>query len=240
MFILVVTPNSVVEMFLNFAALEFITEVDEIAFALAVRGYLSSTMKTSCIAVTRFKLPPNKGGRWVRRAVYLLVTALMLAMYGVVWTRQRAGVYDCTRLQVQFGDGYSEYIAFDMRMLLLHSMLEMIHSHRIYLSSVTTLPVFSGFYTYSRTDYHDGRPAYLDDKGRSAFRYCIHMQSGYWVFNHLKNTDVNSIDNMCTNYISRSPYTPGYSIMDLPSSTWFTKRSSTDKLEFPVDYFTIR
>ncbi|CAJ1934567.1 unnamed protein product [Cylindrotheca closterium] len=211
MFILVVTPSSVVEMFLNFAALEFITEVDEIAFALAVRGYLSSTMKDSCIAVTQFKLPPNKGGRWVRRVVYFLVTALMLGMYGRIWTRQRAGAYDCTRLQVQFGDGY-----------------------------ITTLPAFSGFYSYSRSEYHDGRPAYVDDKGRSAFRYCIHQESGYWVFNHLKNTDVNSINDMCTNYISRSPYTPGYNIMDLPSSTWFTKRSSTDKLEFPVDYFTIR
>lgn len=108
-FILVVTPNSVVEMFLNFAALEFITEVDEIAFALAVRGYLSSTMKASCVAVTRFKLPPNKRGRWVRRTVYFSVTGLMLGMYGLVWARQRAGVYDCSRLQVQFGDGYSEW-----------------------------------------------------------------------------------------------------------------------------------
>ncbi|KAL3935308.1 MAG: hypothetical protein SGBAC_009152 [Bacillariaceae sp.] len=203
MFILVVTPNSVVEMFLNFAALEFITEVDEIAFALAVRGYLSSTMKNSCVAVTRFKLPPNKGGRWVRRLVYFCLTTLMLGMYLIVWTRQRAGVYDCTRLQVQFGDGYS-------------------------------------FYTYSRTEYHDNRPVYLGDQDRSAFRYCIHGESGYWVFNHLTNTDVNSINDMCTNYISRSPYTPGYSIMDVPSSEWYTKRSSTDKVEFPVDYFTIR
>lgn len=212
MFILVVTPNSVVEMFLNFAALEFITEVDEIAFALAVRGYLSAKMKESCVAVQKFHLPPRKGGRCLRRTVYVLLTGLVLGMYGVIWSKQKAGDFDCKRIQVQFGDGF-----------------------------MTTLPIFSGYYKYSRA-YYDGRPSYLDVKNRgAAFRYCVNAESGYWVFNHINNiTGITSVADMCTNYISRSPYTIGFSIMDDLSNTWVTKRDARDNLEYPVDYFTIR
>ena len=44
-FILIVQSTEVVGMFLNYAALQFITEVDDIAFKLAALGYVGKSMK---------------------------------------------------------------------------------------------------------------------------------------------------------------------------------------------------
>jgi hypothetical protein len=205
-FILVVQSTSVIGMFLNFAALEFITQVDDIAFALAKRGYLTDAIKDECDHVSDKMIQCVKGGRYLRR---LFIT--------LIFYQQRAGRFDCGRLQVQFGDGF-----------------------------ITLLPVFSGMYDYER-DYHDGRPVYWDERRRAAFRYCSDGQggifsfaeSGHWVFNVLSE-EISSVDDMCTDHISRSPDTDGYSILEQPSSTWLTKRRVKDSLEFPVDYFNLR
>lgn len=209
-FILVITSSKVIDLFLNFAALEFITAVDDIAFALALRGYLTASLKKECIDVSKHRLPQKKRGRCLRRIIYFLLSAGQLGMYSLAAVQQRQGKFDCNRLQVQFGDGFD-----------------------------STLPVFSGFYNYER-DYHDHRPIYWDDSKRSAFRYCTKGESGYWVFNHMIGTSVTSIRDMCDNWVSRSPFTGGFSITDIPPSSWLTKRRSNDKLEFPVDYFSLR
>jgi hypothetical protein len=208
-FILVVSSSNVLDLFLNFSALEFINAVDEIAFALALRGYLSDSIRKACITVTKQKLAHNINGRCMRQIIYFLLSATLVGMFAWISVLQRQGKFDCNRLQVQFGDGF-----------------------------ITILPVFSGFYNYER-DYHAGRPIYWDQSKRAAFRYCVNGESGYWVFNY-SSGNITSIDDMCIHWISRSPHTDGFSIMDIPSSTWWTKRHHSDKLEYPVDYFNLR
>jgi hypothetical protein len=216
-FILVVQSTSVIGMFLNFAALQFITEMDDVAFALAKRGYLTDAIKDECDHVSDKMIPCVKEGRHLRRLFIALITAVLLGFYGLIFSQQRDGRFDCGRLHVQFGDGFN-----------------------------TILPVFSGMYTYER-DYHDGRPVYWDERRRAAFRYCSDGQggifsfseSGHWVFNVISE-EIPTVNEMCTDHISRSPDTDGYSILEQPSSTWFTKRRVKDSLEFPVDYFSLQ
>lgn len=118
----------------------------------------------------------------------------------------------------------------------------------LFLFAVTLLPVFSGFYELAKDDpRQDGRPVYWDKDRRAAFRYCVDgnnglfsfASDGYWVFNYISE-DVTNVEDMCENYISRSPQTRGFDILEHPPSTWLVKRRSRDTLEYPVDYFNLR
>ncbi|KAL3931029.1 MAG: hypothetical protein SGBAC_011498 [Bacillariaceae sp.] len=221
-FTLVVQSTTVVGMFLNFAALEFIVLVDDVAFALAKRGYFTNATKECCDEVSETVLQRKKGGRGSRRMQIIAITIFLLGMYVLILTQELDGRFDCNHIEVQFGDGFSEW------------------------NSFTLLPVFSGIYYYER-DFHDDRPVYWDKNRSAAFRYCANgeggifsfAESGYWVFNILSD-DITSIDDMCRNYISRSPDTKGYDIQEQPANTWLTKHRVEDSVEYTVDYFLLQ
>jgi len=216
-FTLVVQSTTVIGMFLNFAALEFIVLVDDVAFALAKRGYFTNSIKEYCDEVSETVIIRVKGGRVSRRIQIFAIATILLGMYGFILHLEWDGRFDCNRVEVQFGDGF-----------------------------ITLLPVFSGIYYYER-DFHDERPVFWDKNRRAAFRYCANgkggifsfAESGYWVFNILSD-DITSIDDMCRNYISRSPNTKGYDILEQPANTWLTKHRVEDSVEYNVDYFSIR
>ena len=96
-------------MFLNFAALEFITTVDDIAFALGKRGYFTSTIKNACDEVEGMVFLRKKGGRISRRFQILIIMASVLGMFGLIMHQEEIGQFDCRRIEVQFGDGFSEW-----------------------------------------------------------------------------------------------------------------------------------
>ncbi|KAL3926249.1 MAG: hypothetical protein SGBAC_013550 [Bacillariaceae sp.] len=87
----------------------------------------------------------------------------------------------------------------------------------------------------------------MDERQRAVFRYCANgdggifsfAESGYWVFN-VRADDTTPIADMCTNYISRSPDTKGYDILEQPGNQWLAKHRLTDSVEYLTDYFSIR
>ena len=122
----------------------------------------------------------------------------------------------------------------------------------IILVTVTILPVFSGIYSYKKNNQNEddkrlGRPVYWDERHGAAFRYCRKGDSGffsfantgYWVFNIVLD-DVQTIDQMCENFISRSPDTKGFDLLQFPGSTWLTKRKLSDSVQYEVDFFQLR
>lgn len=118
--------------------------------------------------------------------------------------------------------------------------------------SVTILPVFSGIYSYEKENQKEddkrlGRPVYWDERRGAAFRYCIKSDSGlfsfantgYWVFNIVLD-DIKTIDDMCDNYISRSPETKGHDLLEFPGHAWETKRLVKDTVQYETDFFQLR
>ncbi|KAL3931028.1 MAG: hypothetical protein SGBAC_011497, partial [Bacillariaceae sp.] len=83
-FTLVVQSTTVVGMFLNFAALEFITGVDDVAFALGKRGYFTNSIKVACDEVNEMVYLRRKGGRISRRIQILIITASVLGLFGLI------------------------------------------------------------------------------------------------------------------------------------------------------------
>lgn len=108
-FTLVVQSTTVVGMFLNFAALEFITGVDDVAFALGKRGYFTNSIKVACDEVNEMVYLRRKGGRLSRRIQILIITASVLGLFGLIVYQEEQGQFDCRRIEVQFGDGFSKW-----------------------------------------------------------------------------------------------------------------------------------
>ena len=238
------------------AGLEFVTLIDDIMFAKPWRTLVIQSVKIRfqcmyCYKRTEDALPQTwhfsirlKGGRLVRRIIMLLIVATLMAMYGLLGRMQSKSEFDCKKVQVQFGDGFSEW-SLDTRCWFRYERTPNISTS--FLSAVTLLPIFSGIDEEAKGEpRQDRRPIYRDKDRRAVFRYCVDgnegllsfASDGYWVFYYISE-DSTKIEGMCENYISRSPHTRGFNILEDSPSSWLVKRRSRDTLEYPVDYFTM-
>lgn len=48
------------------------------------------------------------------------------------------------------------------------------------------------------------------------------------------------VDDMCENFISRSPETKAYDLLEAPGQAWLTKRELGDSVQYQVDFFQLR
>jgi hypothetical protein len=142
-FILIVQSTTVIGMLLNFAALSFITEVDDVAFSLAQRGYFSASIQYTTEVVSNFTTPSTKGP-WLRRIAFFLILGAVLTGYSVMYGWQRNGIYLCNRIEVQFGD-----------------------------AAWTWMPLLSGVYSLDKSRRANDRFIYTDEvSGTNMFKYC--------------------------------------------------------------------
>eukprot|EP00977_Amphora_coffeiformis_P010886 scaffold2558_cov172-Amphora_coffeaeformis.AAC.17 len=75
-FVILLKADTVLTLFLNFAALQFLQTIDNIAFHLCIDGYLFETMETLANQVTEVKLP-----RKVHSVLNVFDSALFLLSY---------------------------------------------------------------------------------------------------------------------------------------------------------------
>lgn len=83
-FVLLLVTDEVLSLFLNFAALQFLQNIDDIAFELASHGYLGDTMGDRCILVKQCSLPRRVGDRFTNSLdtiLFLTTYSVMLAIY---------------------------------------------------------------------------------------------------------------------------------------------------------------
>jgi hypothetical protein len=79
-FVLLLITDKVLSLFLNFAALGFLQSIDDIAFHLAVNGYLGDRIEDNCLIVKTATLPRRVGDCFTNS----LDSILFLATYGVM------------------------------------------------------------------------------------------------------------------------------------------------------------
>lgn len=104
-FVLNVQSTTVIGMMLNFAALGFITEIDDIAFELALRGYFSDSLQQACLDVTEHKTLDMKGPL-VRKLALLFFSLAVVGPYSYAAVRSATGQYVCRRIEAQFSDSF--------------------------------------------------------------------------------------------------------------------------------------
>ncbi|CAB9506373.1 Inherit from KOG: Notch ligand involved in the mediation of Notch signaling (By similarity) [Seminavis robusta] len=112
-FILTMQVDSVLAIMLNFAALHFMADIDDLGFYIAQMGFISVKLSKATNAVADFEVPKREHKRaFFRRVLYGLTMLLLMCGYGVLKYRQLSGEFLQTAVYVQFGDEYNPKIPF--------------------------------------------------------------------------------------------------------------------------------
>ena len=114
-FALIVQSDTVLGMMLNFAALHFVSAIDDVAFGLARNGFVAPSIQAQVAAMEDFHAPiaNAKPKVWIRRAVLCVIWLGLFVGYGIIAANQEQGTYLCQLLLLQTGDAFQpEYAAF--------------------------------------------------------------------------------------------------------------------------------
>mmetsp|Transcript_9595 Transcript_9595/g.27342 ORF Transcript_9595/g.27342 Transcript_9595/m.27342 type:complete len:852 (+) Transcript_9595:87-2642(+) len=211
-FCLVVRSSAVIEIFLNFAALSFISEIDDVAFHLGHDGFLSEPIQAVCGHVNECAVPMRQRKFPLHKVFMGIALAGFLAGWGRIVQQQYMGHFLCKSILVQFGDAYH-----------------------------ATLPTYSGVYVQDGYRYLDGRKVYVsrDFSGDKAsyFRYCKDHKA--WVYQTMEFSDAASVTDFCDDYLMRSKKTESFDITDVKSSDWNIRTLDSDNLQLTDLEYTV-
>lgn len=109
-FLLIMRSDSVLDLLLNFSAIEFVTNIDDLVFNLAREKLLGHTVKNAAKKVEeksyyvnqRYANPEN--ARKVSIVYFFVLFVAFFAGWGVIFSKQWRGQYLCQLIFSQFGD----------------------------------------------------------------------------------------------------------------------------------------
>jgi hypothetical protein len=224
---------------MNFAAIEFVSKIDNAAFQLAATGFLGHKMKKRTLRVKKIAFPRNKKRcpLLIIQTAFLVNLAGLVSILALVRFRQNNGFYyetgACGTLSVTFGP----------ETLDLTARLQQ-HAN----STVDEIPHFLE-YAFFNGDYvaefdQSKRPVYYekgmmnnDKAGR--FSYCERERS--WVFSIPALRDVIPGKSNCPDgWLLQSPITDAFTLENVPLSQWHIIQGSgalgkTSTTEFIIE-----
>ncbi len=233
-FLTIVTSDNVLTIFKDFAALQFITEFDNIAFWLANFGYFGSSAKRAAKHTQQIELPRARGGKqW--QSWYAITFTVFVMLFGLsfIRRRQRNGYYLLMRsaksLTVNFGD---EIYDFDKKITFDFAST----SRNLTRFNETAPPVFqyayfSGSYKINlhAFDKHDDRPIYYERGGKECrkdptcgmFYYCQNVRAWVFTVRALNNALKEKGENRCKwGWLAQSAETAAFRLEDVPAMGW--------------------
>ena len=222
-FILVMQSSDIIGMFLNFAALMFISEIDDskshsiytctgavsprisVGFKLADSGFVNTTLQKACKDVARVKMAfTGEDNAAYRKVLLVLMATSIYTGYGVLTYRQMNGSFLCNRVLLQFGDDFG-----------------------------TTFAAFSGVYVQTNGLINQ-RVSYVEENRKhsrgqiGSIGYCRKEQ--VWTLY------VNGADDPCS-WLARSSVTNTFDVTTTTSSNWLTRNEETEQtLEYTSFY----
>lgn len=216
-FSLVILNDRIVNMFLNFAALSFVSLIDDAFFNFASNFLITDELGvlTRQIRNVRIPIPKKSPSQIGSVSSYRFINFLhLLSLIYIGWifivVKQLEGTFSCQSLLAQFGD--------------------------------EAIPEF-GYYSgaYDRIKYV-GSPGYQinerfvyvhrdQGKVKTLFAYCDTLEA--WTLNSFETDYISDID-PCKSYLLKSQRVPGYDIREAAVTKWVTSDGST------IDYFSLR
>ena len=102
---MIITSDNVFDLLLNFTAMGFVSELDEVVFMLATQGFAGQPCEEAAdlVLTTTYSVPQRK----MRATKIIMLVALFAGMVGgwsVVYHNQVSGKYLCKTILVQMGD----------------------------------------------------------------------------------------------------------------------------------------
>ncbi len=206
-FLLIMQSTTVLDLLLNFLAMEFVSQLDDVVFLMTREGFLGRLLMNEAkkLSNTHFVNHSSELERSTRAAslvtvaYFIVLFAAFLAAWGIILTQQKDGKYLCQHIVGQFGD----------------EVLPM-------LGSVTGL--FTR-YTCQRhqndcVEFYGGRLSYRDDQdGGALLAYCEEQKR--WT---LSLTTDNHFD-PC-NWIAASDESIDFDVLTTATSQWVVRDSA--------------
>ena len=208
-FLLIVTSSTVLDVLLNFAAVEFVSGLDDAAFYLAQKGFLGrlNKIETDIVGEGTYQVPRmrrKKGAARLRTIGLMTVLAVVIAMWAYLYWLQLSGHYNPKTIIIQFGDQFQPFLG-----------------------------AYSGFYSL-KTGF--GKPPstrfrYSEERnGGGQFGYCA--RQAVWTF-YIGGNDPCNIQNV----LVQSDVARTFDLTQLIGATWFVKRPTSDNFVPMQNFF---
>lgn len=229
---------------MNFAAIEFVSKIDNAAFQLAANGFLGHTMQRRTLRVKKIAFAKNKK----RCPLLIIQTAFLVNLVGLVSIlvlvrmRQNSGYYyengaGCGTLSVTFGPE-----TFDLTTRLQYLGNNKTNNNIDEIPHMLQYSFFNGDYVVEFFD-KSNRPVYYErgmmNKKAGKFYYCEAERS--WVFTIPALRDVIPGKSNCPQgWLLQSPITDALTLEDVPLSQWHVIQGSgvlgkTSTTEFSIE-----
>ena len=198
-FMLIITSSTVLNVLLNFAAVEFVAGLDEAVFELCGMGFLGRANRVEAALVNDSTYQPvrSRSSKLVRATGLMSTLVAVLSLWGYLFVLQVRGVYAPKTLMVQFDDQVRPELA-------AHSGL--------YVLRINTRAGPANRFRYDE-----------DRVGGGSFGYCPINRE--WTFS--VGSTVDPCDN--SQILAKSIKTQTFDMTQLAGDTWFVVRESVDQ-----------
>jgi hypothetical protein len=196
-FFLVIQADNVFDLFLNFSGIEFISSIDDLAFMLALKGYMGKKIARTAqkLVDARFSLHNIEKGYFTTKKVremflLLLVASLVLGSYSVIFFWQSSEKFLDEYIKVEFGDDVVPHLGlFNGCFKKIESKIIVHDSHVVYF-----------------------QVGYEEDGGRI----------GYCDGTDFKGWTLFTGNDPCENKIAKSAEMMSYDLLDATFTNWYS------------------
>mmetsp|Transcript_3569 Transcript_3569/g.5151 ORF Transcript_3569/g.5151 Transcript_3569/m.5151 type:complete len:1299 (+) Transcript_3569:212-4108(+) len=196
-FLLIMQETTVIELLLNFLAMEFVSQLDDVVFVLTREGFTGRELQKEARKLSRTFYHVNHlstGSRTasiVTKAYFIILFTIMFAAWGIIFANQTKGNYLCSPIFAQF--------------------------------SVDVMPMlgtFTGLYRLHSKHFH-GRSSYISiekgGRGRVLLAYC--RAEKRWTLSLSKAEEK---DDPC-NWIAASDKSTDFDVLATANSQWIVR-----------------
>ncbi|KAL3800886.1 hypothetical protein ACHAW5_002037 [Stephanodiscus triporus] len=241
-FVILAQAEDVLEIFYNLMALEFISKLADMSFALAKMDVFGKRMRRACTARLfhlEFEKVKVKYGKRARaglfqKSVYFVNMTVFLVLLTLLSIKQKSGGFQCKKISVDFGDGVWENpIIVGLPPSMADKNYTLVFSY------------FNGVYEQDGT--HRGRPVYKErrkfDNGPfdpswqlvpAEIRYS--NLGEFWVFTHPWIRKSRTAEDDDDPWLLRSPSTNEYDLLQVDGE-WSIWLGRTEKSQLQYDCY---
>ncbi|CAJ1937139.1 unnamed protein product [Cylindrotheca closterium] len=103
-FLIIMQSEEVVDLLLNFTAMEFVASLDDAAFVLAWRGFFGRAMKDTASVVAEVKYAPKDKHKWLRKWPLFVVLLVLMGCYALIRIMQDNRIFGDNEIYIQLHD----------------------------------------------------------------------------------------------------------------------------------------
>ena len=201
-FCLVIAESTVIDIFMNFSAMVFVAELDDIAILLAQIGLIGENLKKAADELQGIVIVKQRKKKinillLISRTLSLALFVGSLVGLGIISSQQSSGFFLCENIKVQFDDEIDNHLGF-----------------------------MSGIYRQNPTKLN-GKVSYEEKRsqGRGRFAYCDLESAWTFSFDSIYGPDP-------CNWVAKSPKTEKFDITEIPLSEWKALNALNQPLPF--------